>query len=301
MIVLDKLDQFVSHDHFINLKQSYMSACSDADFVKYVKNLGIEEDLLVKYTSSLVDCVQERKMCQKCSSFSDCSHQVKGYVLTPEKVDKRLMFTYVACSKFQKYLDATKNITYFDVASSIKRASFQDLYKDEKARVPIIKYFKEFMDSYKKAQKGKGLFLTGSFGSGKTYMIAALFNELSKKNIKSTIVYYPEFLRTLKASFQDDYQDKFDYVKKTPILLIDDLGAENCSSWSRDEVLAPILQYRMEEDLPTFFTSNFNMKELEEHLSNTSSGIEKVKARRIIERIKQLTVEISLVTKSRRN
>ena len=243
----------------------------------------------------------KKERCQKCSSFSDCSHQVKGYVLTPEKVDKRILFTYIACSKYQKYLDATKNITYFDVANEIKRASFQDLYKDDKARVPIIKHFKEFIDSYKKTKKGKGVFLTGSFGSGKTYLIAALFNELSKKNIKSTIIYYPEFLRTLKASFQDDYQEKFDSVKRSPILLIDDIGAENCSSWSRDEVLSPILQYRMEEELPTFFTSNFNMRELEEHLSNTSSGIEKVKARRIIERIKQLTVEISLVTKSRRH
>lgn len=298
---MDKLDKFVNNSHSVSLKNSYMDACSDLDFMKYVKGLNIEEDLLIKYTSSLIDCVKERKVCKGCSSFSDCCHDVKGYVLTPEKVDKRILFTYIACSKYQMYLESTKNITYFDVASSIKSASFQNLYKDDKARIPIIKYFKEFMDSYKDKKKGKGIFLTGSFGSGKTYLIAALFNELSKKNMKSTIVYYPDFLRTLKASFQDDYQEKFDYVKKSPILLIDDIGAENCSSWSRDEVLSPILQYRMEEELPTFFTSNFNMKELEEHLSSTFSGTEKVKARRVVERIKQLTVEISLVTKSRRD
>ena len=62
VIVLNKLDQFVCHDHFVNLNQSYISACSDVDFLKYVKNLKIEEDLLIKYTSSLMDCVQERKM-----------------------------------------------------------------------------------------------------------------------------------------------------------------------------------------------------------------------------------------------
>lgn len=298
---MDKLDKFVDSSHSMSLRQSYMDACSDPDFVKYVNNLKIKEELLIKYTSSLMDCVKERKMCKNCSSFSDCCHDVKGYVLTPERVDQRVLFTYVACSKYQKYLESTKNITYFDVAREIKRASFQNLYKDDKARVPIIKYFKEFMDSYKNDKKGKGIFLTGSFGSGKTYLIAALFNELSKKNIKSTIVYYPEFLRTLKSSFQDDYREKFDCVKKSPILLIDDIGAENCSSWSRDEVLSPILQYRMEEELPTFFTSNFNMRELEEHLSNTFTGTEKVKARRIIERIRQLTVEITLVTKSRRD
>ena len=47
-------------------------------------------------------------------------------------------------------------------------------------------------------------------------------------------------------------------MKNTEILFIDDIGAENCSAWSRDEVLGPILQYRMQSHLPTFFTSIAN-------------------------------------------
>lgn len=56
----------------------------------------------------------------------------------------------------------------------------------------------------------------------------------------------------------------------------------------------------MEEHLTTFFTSNLTLQELENHLSITSSGVEKVKARRIIERIKQLTIPLELVSKNRR-
>ena len=82
--------------------------------------------------------------------------------------------------------------------------------------------------------------------------------------------------------------------------LLDDIGAENVSSFNRDEVLGPILQYRMEEGLPTFFTSNLTLEELEENLSLTTSGSDKVKARRIIERIKQLTKQMELVSKNRR-
>ena len=147
----------------------------------------------------------------------------------------------------------------------------------------------------------KGLYLSGSFGSGKTYLIAALFNELAKKDISSALVYYPELLRTLKSSFQTDYEEKFNYIKTVPLLLIDDIGAENTTSWSRDEVLGPILQYRMEEELPTFFTSNLTLKELEANLSTTSDGVSKVKAKRIVERIKQLTTSLELVSKNRRN
>ena len=56
----------------------------------------------------------------------------------------------------------------------------------------------------------------------------------------------------------------------------------------------------MEEGLPTFFTSNLTLEELEENLSLTTSGSDKVKARRIIERIKQLTKQMELVSKNRR-
>ena len=56
----------------------------------------------------------------------------------------------------------------------------------------------------------------------------------------------------------------------------------------------------MEEKLPTFFTSNLSLKELEEHLAMTSKNVEKVKARRIIERIKYLTSEIKIVGANRR-
>ena len=109
-----------------------------------------------------------------------------------------------------------------------------------------------------------------------------------------------EFLRSLKASFGTNYNEKFELLKKIPLLLLDDIGAENCSNWSRDEVLGPILQYRMDNHLPTFFTSNLTLEELEASLATTSSGVDKLKARRIIERIKQLTVQLELVSKNRR-
>ena len=68
------------------------------------------------------------------------------------------------------------------------------------------------------------------------------------------------------------------------------------TEWSRDEVLGTILQYRMQEGLTTFFTSNLTIEELEEHFSISSKGVDKVKAKRIIERIKQLTDSITLIS-----
>lgn len=46
------------------------------------------------------------------------------------------------------------------------------------------------------------------------------------------------------------------------VLVLDDIGAEQHSPWVRDDVLQVILQYRMQENLPTFFTSNLSFDDL---------------------------------------
>lgn len=56
----------------------------------------------------------------------------------------------------------------------------------------------------------------------------------------------------------------------------------------------------MQEQLPTFFTSNLNIDDLEKHFSTCKGNVEVVKARRIIERIKQLAECKEMISKNRR-
>ena len=299
-----KINTLIKKSDITKLKSYYGEALGNKDFKDYVDNLDVSSDVLINYTASIEDAVKEKKACKDCPGLKNCPNTLKGHVYTALKDNNGLNFSYIPCNKLIKEENSyayKKNITCFDLPKEISEASFSKAYRDDNKRLPIFKYFKEFMDSYLKDKKGKGLYLSGSFGSGKTYLVAALFNELAKKNISSALVYYPELLRSLKSSFGSDYEEKFDFIKTVPLLLLDDIGAENTTSWSRDEVLGPILQYRMEEELPTFFTSNLTLSELEASLSITNSGTEKVKAKRIIERIKQLTVPLELISKNRRN
>ena len=59
--------------------------------------------------------------------------------------------------------------------------------------------------------------------------------------------------------------------------MLDDIGAEEVTPWVRDEVIGPLLHYRMVHELPTFFSSNFDYSELEHHLAMTRDGEEKTK------------------------
>ena len=296
--------EYANKTNKTKLKQAYMEACSNKDFYEYVSKLPVVEDVLIKYTSTLEECYLEYSNCNKCKNLASCKNKVNGYCFTPEKKEKSLVFSYVCCAKKEKYDQENKylnNIKYFEIPKENREASFKKIYKDDTSRVPVMKYINDFIKKYEKGEAVKGIYLNGSFGSGKTYILSALLNSLANKGVKCACVYFPEFLRDLKASFKTDYEEKFNFIKKVPILLLDDIGAENVSNFSRDEILGPILQYRMDEGLPTFFTSNLTIEELEKNLSITSSGIDKVKAKRIVERIKQLTVSISLISENRRN
>ena len=295
-------DMYKSDD--LKLTHDFQDACQDKDFFEFVKKLNIKEDIAILYTSSLQDSFVEYSNCKNCKSLFDCKNKIKGYCYTPIKEENIINFSYDECKKLQKKEKEDyykNNLSLMELPKELKEASFKNIYKDDKARLPIIKYFKEFMDNYDNEEKPKGIYLTGSFGSGKTYLIASLFNEMAKRGVKSILIYYPEFLRSLKSSFGTNYNDNYDSIKRIPLLLLDDIGAENVSNWSRDEVLGPILQYRMENHLPTFFTSNLTLEELENNLSITTSGVDKLKARRIIERMRQLTITLELISKNRRN
>lgn len=272
------------------------------EFRKIVDNLDIPNEELISYTSLIMDSAKELKNCQKCKNIMECQNTVEGYIYYPSILNEEVVFSYLPC-KYQKKLDKEKayqkNIVAIDMPREILEASMKNIYTDDKNRIETIKWLTTFLKKYDKEKDIKGLYLTGNFGCGKTYLVAACLNELAKKGTKVAIVYYPDFLRKLKESFSDDFKTIFNNVKNSEVLLLDDIGAETITSWNRDEILGSILQYRMQEKLPTFFTSNLNINELENHLAgNDTEG--KVKARRIIERIKYLTDNITMIAENRR-
>lgn len=292
---LNEMSNFDKNNLSSKLESEFRRALKDEDFKKIISSIDLPYDELMKYTSKLELCAKESHNCEKCKSLDECVNEIKGFKFTNMLVDGRLIFDYVACRYKQEELSSKeKNVHLFDISKDIMNARMKDIYVNDKNRKEVIIWIKNFVKGYDPKNPTKGLFLHGNFGCGKTYLIVAGLNELSKFDIVSAVIHWPEFLRDLKASFDDDFKEKFNFIKRVPILLIDDIGAENLTSWARDEILASILQYRMESHLTTFFTSNLNLEELEQHLSITRGKVDSLKASRIIERIKKLTEDIEM-------
>lgn len=280
------------------LKKSYQEALLNKDFKLLCDKLKISEDILMKYTSSLEESAKEYSHCINCRGLNECKNSLLGHTFLPKYTNGILEFNYKKCNyqkKQDKLYNYQKNIVYYNVSKENKLADFSKIDKRIAGRQEAILWLNNFINNYPNIEKG--LYLSGNTGSGKTYMIISSINELAKKNIKCAIAFWPDFLRNLKSSFDSDYEEKIKYLINVPVLLIDDLGGETSTPWSRDEVLFPILQGRLDKDKITFITSNLNKDLLYEHLSLTKQGIEVVKAERILSRINSLMDEISIISK----
>lgn len=191
----------------------------------------------------------------------------------------------------------------------IQHASLDNFFIDEDhqtaTRMAALRAAVNFTENYQPGHFQPGLYLYGNFGVGKTYLLGAIANELAKtKGVATTMLHFPSFAVEMRNSIKSNSaNEKLAAVKKAPILMLDDIGADAMSKWIRDDVLGIILEYRMQEELPTFFSSNFSMKELaDNHLAIDNQGDhEPLKAQRIMERIKFLSREMPMMGENLRD
>ena len=191
-----------------------------------------------------------------------------------------------------------------NMPKNIAEARFSDTALTPE-RQDVIGELLKFINSYKpnSTEYQKGLYLAGPFGVGKTYMMGALANELSENGVETTLVNVPTYSAEIKQAIATNtVEAKLVSIKNTPILVLDDIGAEMNSAWFRDEVLMVILQHRMLQELPTFFTSNFTIDQLEAHFAHSNKGDQELlKAKRLIERIRFLAKEYSVDGQNHKN
>lgn len=268
----------------------------------------VTEKMVDRSLGKLYEFSQQSKKCDKCPSLEGCINMMQGYYPKLAIQGNSIDVHYEICSRKvmeDERKSREKLIRSLFVPSDILKADIKNFLETDydNEREHAFQKVLDFREAYEAGQKPKAFYIHGQFGVGKSYLLGAMANLLAEKQVPSMLVYFPDFLRELKGSIGDNtVNDKIEMVKTAPVLMMDDIGAESMTSWARDEVLGPILQYRMLENLPTFFTSNFDYNELENHLTFSQRGDrEEVKAARIMERIKYLTEPIKLEGRNRRH
>lgn len=109
----------------------------------------------------------------------------------------------------------------------------------------------------------------GPSGSGKTHLAAAIHNYRRQIGQPSRFVDVGELLNALRATFSptspETLDERFEDVRRAPLLILDDLGGHSGSAWS-NEKLYQILHFRYLAELPTVITLGKLREELEPRL-----------------------------------
>ncbi|CKI43505.1 primosome component (helicase loader)%2C primosomal protein DnaI [Streptococcus pneumoniae] len=293
----DVLKRQPSRFHYQDLVQKIMK---DPDIAAFIQQESLNQDELNRSISKFNQYITERDKFLR----GDTDYIAKGYkpilVMNHGYADVSYEETpeLIAAEKEAAIKNRLKLI---NLPASLKQASLAQVDLDDLGRLPVFEKLLAFVEQYPTIRKG--LYLYGDFGVGKSFMVAALAHDLSeKRGVSSTLLHYPSFVIDVKNAIGDgNVKTLVDEIKLSEVLILDDIGAEQSTAWVRDEILQVILQYRMQENLPTFFTSNFNFEELELHFAKGKHGNDETwEARRVMERIRYLAEETRLEGVNRR-
>ncbi|WP_079479456.1 primosomal protein DnaI [Halobacillus salinus] len=267
---------------------------------------SVTKESLQKHLIKLYEYKTQSKNCEKCPSRDECINMLPGYVPRIELEGQEIKLAYDKCARQRQHEQQEKQqslIKSLHIPREILEATLNRIDPHDPSRSNAVKQTIQYIQDLGDELPSKGLYFHGPFGVGKTFFLGAIANELSAKGIPSMLIYMPEFVREIKASIKDDsMSEKIQAFKETPVLMLDDIGAESQSAWFRDEILGSILQYRMMERLPVFFSSNYSMEDLEKVMMTSNRGdVEKVKAQRITERIRQLSRTVVVNGENRRS
>ena len=102
------------------------------------------------------------------------------------------------------------------------------------------------------------LVLVGDSGSGKTHLAIAIAAERLAQGDEVFFAFVPDLLDHLRYTFSPDsrvtYDELFDRVKQTPLLILDDLGSQTSSAWATEK-LYQVVVHRHNAKLPTIITT----------------------------------------------
>ena len=269
------------------LEELKKKVLKDKIITKFLGEHKVDEETFERNISILYQQQQANEICNSCQGKKMC--QMEVYLMTSvlEYHRGNINLKLVKCP----YLN-TINEDLLEMMFFPENSQGGELYNSIKERVEVYNAVKTF---YNNPMNSKGIYLHGMFGTGKTFILLTLARELTKKNIKVIYAYYPDLVRHIKSSFGNNSLEYIvNKLKTIDVLMLDDIGGENNTAFIRDEVLGPVLQYRMLGKLPTFMTSNYNIDLLRNHLRETKDDIDMIKSDRIIERITYMMQVIEL-------
>nr|UVX83596.1 MAG: DnaA protein [Bacteriophage sp.] len=233
-------------------------------------------------------------ICGKCHTPKECT-------LTKSDGTTRTVRCACECSVAQNAKDAEEKrkrdrLQYLD---SMRRTGFPDAemrewtfaksdHTDQKNENIARRYVANF-DAMR--SQGTGLLLCGSVGTGKSFLAAAIANELINQGTPCLMTNFSRIISRVSEKFGGD-QKYLDDLNRFDLLIIDDLGSERDTEFTWEKVMN-VVDARYRAGLPLIITTNLTLKDLADPSD--------IRRQRVFSRLKEMCVFLEVNGADRRN
>lgn len=266
----------------------FKEVLNDEVIVKLIDENNLTTKDLLSNDSLLVSYLINKEKCLNCKGLNNCKQNQTGYFKELFYEEDTFKTVSTPCHYQEEVLkeqDKVKNLKLVGIDYSLYDG---ELFTNNN-RKDVLTKVKKVLTDYTNGKLVKGFYLHGSYGCGKTFILAFLAKTLADNGANTIFAYYPDLVRKIKSYIgKEEFEETIEELKNVEVLVLDDFGGETPSSYIRDEVLLPILQERMIYKRPTFMSSNLNTEQLLEHLAEGKTGVDMTRASRVWERIKAL-------------
>lgn len=294
----------IPKEALLQQKEMLRACLSSPKIQSFMKQYKVDEAFIEKHVGRFSKWLEELSLCDDCPGLHACRQKQRGYILNLTVEDGVLCNEILKCPYLLQEEQEKAHLSQFvvnDMSDALITLSF-DQFNLEQETFDYLKLF-DLVTSWVKKPNEKGLYLYGSPGTGKTYLLSALANVLAQSNKTIAFVHVPTLISKAKMYFDSlsAMEQLIDSIKHADVAIFDDIGAESVTSWSRDELLFPILNYRLDFKKATWFSSNETLETLKQHYATDQKGkVTTTKAIRMIERIQALSEPYLLVDDNRR-
>lgn len=258
---------------------------SNPKAVKYLHSLGLTDELIKKHIDKIYDFAVDMNNCKGCKGLQYCNkepkHLVSSVTFKNDVVDRNI----IPCKKYLEYTNFKKRFIYFDFPEEWLDNKINTSVSNMKSKAKV-----EILSLYAKASKkesSRWIYIKGDIASGKSFYAATLCVDAARNGAFEHIYFMNvpnkfKELSDLAFTKNPNFSLEIEKIQNADFLVLDDFGNEFKSDFVRDNILFPILSYRVRNKLFTIITSNYSIDDCASMYQTSNASKPK------IEQIRQL-------------
>ena len=252
-----------------------------------IDRLNLKDEVIIQSYDLILNYIRESSFCDSsCTSKDTCIKKSKMYrydLYVDE--NNNLQERMIICPYYKDYYKRKKNLIYttFD----------EDVILDDKSKdfiidnINIFGNVKKLTNILTHNKETNGIYFQLKDSVTRLNLVKSLAYRLLG-NEEVAIVKFQDMLMDIKEEFKLVSDDKIiDKVNRVSILIIDGIGHESITNWSRDEILYSLLDNRIQNKKTTILCSEYTIDELKSAY-RIKGNQDALKVEKLIDKIKEI-------------